>query len=465
MYGSGQKHIYTTPYSWRYGSGDMRGIWSEPNTITGMVSAWLLLLATQQQQGMFQGDPKETFRALNFLMKSLEKEDTEWLSSITLRERMCKHRTVAILQEVKHRLRQEFPELAENLHIGATSSDIEDFSTRMQLGMSVVLILDRIKSLMSALIRKSKEYENETILGRTHLQPAMLTTLGFRYGVYLDRLMDVSMIYILTFDMFLGCDSLGMHGPVGNFGSFEFLAELMGRKNLHPGDFLADMRPGLTFQTYDRAWDMRIGFFLADLAQLLHKMSLDFRLMASYGEIYKPKSVGQISSSSMPYKTNPIDAEKVCSLTMDLPGRVNALWSICANQGLERTLNDSALRRSTLPEVFLILDECLSTSAQMVMEYAPTGKEADQLCHTNTLAVLCERATKEAPSDETISNSKGKVYNILANSKLTQVRDSAFLLIKILDKKQIDLANQNQVFEQAFGSSYSDWDTGEGKTK
>jgi adenylosuccinate lyase len=202
-------------------------------------------------------------------------------------------------------------------------------------------------------------YSSVATMGFTHMQPAEPTTVGYRAAVWLQ---DLGAWYLeLKHLTILG---KGFKGAVGTYASYEDL--LGSREAARSMEEEMSRRLDLSFwstsgQTYPRTQDYRVISALAGLGAALHKVALDVRVLESplSGELAAPKSEGQVGSSAMPHKRNPVVMERVCSLTRQLSVMPQVAWQNAAQSVLERTLDDSANRRSMLPEAFLICDEAV----------------------------------------------------------------------------------------------------------
>jgi adenylosuccinate lyase len=202
----------------------------------------------------------------------------------------------------------------------------------------------------------------------THLQPAEPTTLGYRLALYAQDLLEhLASLDRLTADL----RGKGFKGAVGTAASYQ---ELLAETGTSPAELEAHVMEALglptfliTAQTYPRVQDYRVLTTLAGLAASLHKFAFDLRLMQSpgFGEVSEPFGARQVGSSTMPFKRNPVGAEKICSLARYVAALPGVAWSNAAEALLERTLDDSANRRAILPEAFLACDEILMTAAKL----------------------------------------------------------------------------------------------------
>ncbi len=345
---------YQSPFTWRYGSEEMRQIWSERNKRLLWRKIWLALAEAQADFGIVQPEQVEDIRGQV--------------------DRVNVARALEIEAEIHHDLMAELQTFAEAcligggvLHSGATSMDIEDNADALRIRESLNLVLDRLQALLLEFCRRIEASADVPVIGYTHLQPAEPTTLGYRLAQYAqDLATDWRDLDLVTYRL----RGKGMKGAVGTAASFGVLVGV---------DQIADLEKKVmerlalpyfevTTQTYPRKQEYQILCALAGLGGSLYKFAFDLRLLQSpaFGELGEPFERSQVGSSAMPFKRNPIKAEKINSLARSLAQMPRVAWDNAAHSLLERTLDDSANRRSLLPEAFLICDELLRVSLQVV---------------------------------------------------------------------------------------------------
>jgi adenylosuccinate lyase len=345
---------YLSPFSWRYGSTGMRCIWSEVHKRRLWRLMWVTLAEVQVDYGLIS---PEQVADLN-----------QHVDQIDIR------RALEIEAEIHHDLMAELKTFADQsplgggvLHLGATSADIEDNADVLRLRDSLDLILEGLRNLLISLAGKIDAWAETPIMAFTHLQPAEPTTLGYRLAVYAQELLmdweDISRVRQLL-------RGKGFKGAVGSGASY---AQLIGEENLAEFEARLSAKLDLPFfsittQVYSRKQDYRIFSALAGLGGSLYKFAFDLRFLASpsIGELAEPFSAKQVGSSAMPFKRNPINAEKIDSLSRALAQLPRLAWDNAAHSLLERTLDDSANRRTALPEAFLIADELLISTQRIV---------------------------------------------------------------------------------------------------
>ena len=279
-------------------------------------------------------------------------------------------RTSEIEAEIQHDLMAELKTFAEQclvggriLHLGATSMDIEDNADILRLRASLALIKEELRQLLLTLCDHIQTWADTPLMAFTHLQPAEPSTLGYRFAMYAQ---DLLADYQALQTALEGLRGKGFKGAVGTRASY---ADLVG--NEHLDDFESRLSETLdleffpvTSQTYPRRQDYVIVSLLAGLGACLYKMAFDFRFLQTplIGELAEPFSDNQVGSSAMPFKRNPIRSEKINSLGRYLAQMPRLAWDNAAHSLLERTLDDSANRRTMLPETCLATEEMLITS-------------------------------------------------------------------------------------------------------
>ncbi len=340
---------YQSPFSWRYGSPAMRQTWSEQRKRLLWRKIWVALAEVQAEYGLVRPEQAADLRA------HAEEIDLP--------------RALEIEAEIHHDLMAEVRVFAEQaqmgggiIHFGATSMDVEDNADALRLRESLDLTLAGLRELLRALNRHLVEQADTPLIAFTHIQPAEPSTLGYRLAQYAqDLLEDYQTLKAIRQNI----RGKGFKGAVGTSASY---AELLGAENVAAFEQKLSEKLNLPFypvatQTYPRKQDYNVLSALAGLAQSLYKMAFDLRLLQSppIGELSEPFGSKQVGSSAMPFKRNPIRAEKIDSLGRYLAQLPRIAWDNAAHSLLERTLDDSANRRTILPESFLAADEMLQT--------------------------------------------------------------------------------------------------------
>ncbi len=346
---------YLSPFTWRYGSPEMRYIWSEVYKRRLWRRIWVQLAEVQSEFGLVSPDAVADLQA--------------HIDDVKIEQ------SLAIEAEIHHDLMAELKVFAGqartgggSLHLGATSMDIEDNADVLRVRQSLDIILVGLKELLQAFARRIIEEADTPLMATTHLQPAEPSTLGYRLASYAQDLLADYRELRATRDKLCG---KGFKGAVGSGAAY---AELIGVENLENFEQRLSDKLELPFfsiatQVYPRKQDYSVISALAGLGGSLYKFAFDLRLLQqpAVGELSEPFGSRQVGSSAMPFKRNPVNAEKIDSLARSLAGMPRLAWDNAAHSLLERTLDDSANRRTLLPEAFLACDELLHTTRRLVL--------------------------------------------------------------------------------------------------
>jgi len=357
---------YLSPFTWRYGSDDMRQIWSEAHKRRLWRQLWVALAEAQQVFGLVTPEQVEDLRT------HAHKIDVD--------------RAHQIEAEIHHDLMAEVKTFAEQcligggiIHLGATSMDIEDNTDALRLRESLDVILIRLTSLLAEVAPQIERWADTPAIAFTHLQPAEPTTLGYRLAQYgFDLLTDLAELRRVRAEI----RGKGFKGAVGTSASYQELlvSNLQSPTSNLPShaaqlEALVMKSIGLepfpvATQTYPRKQDWLVLNALAGLAGSLYKFAFDLRLLQapSLGEWAEPFGRKQVGSSAMPFKRNPINAENIDSLARLVAALPRVAWDNAAHSLLERTLDDSANRREVFPTAFLATDEILRRATRLIRD-------------------------------------------------------------------------------------------------
>ena len=253
------------------------------------------------------------------------------------------------------------PQAKPIIHLGATSAFVGDNTDLIQLKEAGIILLRRLSTLISVLRDFALRYKDFATLGFTHFQPAQLTTVGKRACLWLLELsMDFNAL-----DRFVGAlPLLGAKGTTGTQASFLSLFEGNADK-VKKLDLMIAKKMGfetvvpVSGQTYSRKIDAEALSILSGMAQTLHKLANDIRLLQHLREIEEPFETSQVGSSAMAYKRNPMRSERMTSLARYIMSLSSSPAMTAAEQWFERTLDDSANKRLSIPEGYLAADACL----------------------------------------------------------------------------------------------------------
>ncbi len=347
---------FLSAFTWRYGSDEMRYIWSETYKRRLWRRIWVALAAAQQQAGLVTAAQVDDLRA--------HADDVDIA------------RAHAIEADIHHDLMAEVRAYAEQcplgggvIHLGATSMDIEDNADTLRQRAALDALLGHLRAVLLRLAELTDSESERVCMAFTHLQPAEPTTVGYRFATYTqDLLADYRDLRRLRAEL----RGKGFKGAVGTAASY---AELLDGTGVTPAAFEARIMRALGLdahpvaaQTAPRRQEWALLTALAGMAQTLYRLAFDLRLLQSppFGEWAEPFGRAQVGSSAMPFKRNPINAENIDSLARYLAALPRVAWDNGAHNLLERTLDDSANRRLILPEAFLAAEELLLRAGRIL---------------------------------------------------------------------------------------------------
>lgn len=345
---------FLSPLTWRYGSEEMRRIWSEVYKRRLWRRIWVALAEAQAEQGLVTREQVEDLRAH---MDEIDLERAEEIERVIHHDLMAEVRVFA----------EQCPLGGPIIHLGATSMDIEDNADALRLRESLELIIVRLKELIAGLAEQIERWADTPAMAFTHLQPAEPTTIGYRLAQYgQDLLFDLLELRRLRRQI----RGKGLKGAVGTGASYVQLLGRVGARRLERSvmDKLGLRAYPVATQIYPRKQDWAVLNALAGLAGTLYRFAFDLRVLQSpaVGEWAEPFGAQQVGSSAMPFKRNPVNAENIDSLARYVAALPRVLWDDAAHSLLERTLDDSANRRLVLPAAFLCTDEIVRRANRIV---------------------------------------------------------------------------------------------------
>ncbi len=342
-------HRYQSPLSNRYASPAMQRLWSEKNKTGLWRRIWLALAESERELGL---DIPEA--ALAEIRQHLDDAD---LAVAAQYERRFRHDVMAHV----HALGDQAPAARAYLHLGATSAFVTDNADMLVIRDGLRLVLGRLIEVTKALGIFAERHAGLPCLAYTHFQAAQLTTVGKRATLWAqDFALDIeALCHRIETLRTRGCK--GTTGTQASFlelfkGDHGKVRELERRVTAKLG--FKEAFP-VTGQTYSRKVDAQVLDALSGIAQSASKMACDLRLLQHEGELLEPFESEQIGSSAMAYKRNPMRAERINALARFVISLTGNTAHTAATQWLERTLDDSANRRLTLPEAFLATDAIL----------------------------------------------------------------------------------------------------------
>jgi adenylosuccinate lyase len=340
---------YQSPLGQRSASPAMQRLWSASHRVALWRRLWLALAETERELGLDIPDP-----ALAAMRDHLDDAD---LSAAAAYEKRFRHDVMAHV----YAFADQAPAARPFIHLGATSAFVTDNADLLVMRESLRLLLGRLIAVGEALAGFARRHAAVPCLAYTHFQPAQLTTVGKRATLWAQDVgLDIeALIHLLATLRFHGCK--GTTGTQASFlelfqGDHETVRELDRRITRRMG---FDEAFAVSGQTYPRKTDSTVLDALSGVAQSAAKMAADLRLLQHEGELLEPFEPEQIGSSAMAYKRNPMRSERIGALARFVISLQSNAAHTAANQWLERTLDDSANRRLSLPEAFLASDAIL----------------------------------------------------------------------------------------------------------
>ena len=346
---SGDPHGYDNPLIQRYASARMSRLWSPQRKFSTWRRLWVALAEAEAELGL-----PITQEQIAELRAHVEDID---LPAAERYERTLRHDVMAHV----HAYGDACPKARPIIHLGATSCFVTDNTDLLLLREALQIVREGLVATLRSLAAIARKYRDLACLAFTHLQPAQPTTLGKRACVWAyDFLLDLEEIE----HRLEGLKALGSKGTTGTQASF---LQLFGgdHAKVRKLDELICHKLGfgasypVTGQTYPRKIDFQVLAALSGIAQSAHKLATDLRILQHRKEVEEPFEAAQVGSSAMPYKRNPMRAERICGLARFVMSLESSPAMTAATQWLERTLDDSANRRLVLPQAFLAIDAVL----------------------------------------------------------------------------------------------------------
>jgi adenylosuccinate lyase len=347
--------IFESVINSRYQAPILSKIWSSHNKIKTMRQLWIDLASIQKELGI----DCITDEAIKELINARDIIDLE---NIKYYEMRLKHDIMAHIRAYS----EMCPLGGKIIHLGATSSFINDNVDAILIKSSFITIQYQLTGLCNELKFNSQKYSTIPTIAYTHLQSAQLITIGRRFSMWLnDLLLDNEHLKNLK---------IPFRGIKGAVGTEDTLLKLF-NNDLKKCDSLNEKlafnynfseRIVVCGQTYSRKYDVEYIHILSSICQSIYKMMNDIRLLSGKMEVYEDFKEEQIGSSAMPYKKNPITCEKICSLCRLVINHEQNITQTYINQWLERSLDDSAIKRIIFPECFLLMEYILDESITVI---------------------------------------------------------------------------------------------------
>ena len=358
---------YSSPLSERYASKEMQYIFSQDMKFTTWRRLWIALAETEMELGLSEdGKPVITQEQIDEMKAHVD--DINYDVAVE-REKLVRHDVMSHV----YAYGQQCPKAAGIIHLGATSCYVGDNTDIIIMREALKLVHKKLVSVIDELAKFADKYKDLPTIAFTHFLPAQPTTVGKRATLWLNEFMlDLEDLEYVQSTLKL----LGSKGTTGTQASFlelfngdnetidkidPMIAKKMGFEECYP----------VSGQTYSRKVDTRVANVLAGIAASAHKMANDIRLLQHLKQVEEPFEKNQIGSSALAYKRNPMRSERIASLADYV--MVDALNPaiVSSTQWFERTLDDSANKRLSIPEGFLatdgILDLCLNVVDGLVV--------------------------------------------------------------------------------------------------
>ncbi|SIT96042.1 adenylosuccinate lyase [Epilithonimonas bovis DSM 19482] len=340
---------YKNPLEERYSSEEMLFNFSPDNKFRNWRKLWIALAEIEKDLGLDITDEQ-----IAELKANAENIDYDAAAAY---EKKFRHDVMAHV----HTYGDVAPSAKGIIHLGATSAFVGDNTDLIQIRDGLLILKKKLVNVMKNLSDFAIQYKDLPTLGFTHFQPAQLTTVGKRATLWLQSLV----LDIEELDFFL--ETLRFRGVKGTTGTAASFLELFNgdySKVKHLDKELSkrfgfEKVFGVSGQTYDRKIDAKVVALLGNIAQSAHKFTNDLRLLQNLKEIEEPFEKNQIGSSAMAYKRNPMRSERIGALAKYVMSLTTSSAMVASTQWFERTLDDSANKRLTIPQAFLAVDAIL----------------------------------------------------------------------------------------------------------
>ena len=346
---------YESPLSSRYASDQMQYIFSPDKKFSTWRRLWVALARAEMELGL-----PVTAEQVAELEAHLTDIDYDKAAQY---EKKLRHDVMAHV----HTYGEACPKAMPIIHLGATSCYVGDNTDVILMREGLCLIRDELVRVLDKLARFARQYKALPTLGFTHFQPAQLVTVGKRAALWMNELLlDLADVEYRIANLKL----LGCKGTTGTQASFLELFDgdhakcrELDRKIAAEMGFEATA--AVSGQTYSRKVDYQVVSTLSGIAQSASKFATDLRLLCHLKEVEEPFEKNQIGSSAMPYKRNPMRCERICALARYVMADAVNPAVTAASQWFERTLDDSANKRLSVPEAFLAVDAILNIWANV----------------------------------------------------------------------------------------------------
>ena len=429
------KSVYESPLNSRYAGDEMKYIFSPDRKFSAWRQLWVALAESEKELGLDISDEQiEEMKAhiydINYDVAARE-------------EKICRHDVMAHV----HAFGEQCKIAKPIIHLGATSCYVGDNTDVIIMHEALEVVRKKLINVINSLCDFAEKYKDLPTLGFTHFQPAQLTTVGKRATLWIqDLVMDLECIDAqLKKKKLLGCK-----GTTGTQASFLELFSGDVEKVRKLDDLIAKKMGytdvfAVSGQTYTRKLDSQMLFLLSGIAQSAHKFSNDIRLLQNLKEIEEPFAKGQIGSSAMAYKRNPMRSERMASLARYVIADTMNPMMTASEQWFERTLDDSANKRISVPEAFLATDAILN----IYLNISDGLVVYDKMIEKHIAAELPFMATENILMDAVLAggdrqdlHEKIRVYSMQAGEQVKVYGKENDLLTRILNDPSFCLNEQ-----------------------
>ena len=422
---------YQSPLNKRYASREMSYIFSDQNKFETFRSLWIALAEAEKELGLDISD--EQIEELKKYRSDIDFEAAKRIEKETRHDVMAHVKAYGLQADKAKGI----------IHLGATSAYVGDNTDIIVMRSALEIIEKKLAILINNLKEFALEYKDMPALGFTHFQAAQLVTVGKRATLWIqDLILDLD-------DVIYRKDNLRLRGAKGTTGtqaSFMALFDNDDEKVKMIDDLICNKMGfeksfAVTGQTYTRKVDYQVLSSLSQIAQSLHKMTNDIRLLQSLKEIEEPFEKTQIGSSAMAYKRNPMRSERISSLAKYIINLAQNPAFVHSTQWLERTLDDSANKRLATPEAFLAADAILDiainvTNGLVVYENIIKRRVNEELPFMATENILMEAVKKGGDRQEL--HEKIRLYSMEAGKNVK---------VNGLDNNLLELLAQDEEFK------------------
>ena len=422
---------YQSPLNERYASREMSYIFSDQNKFETFRSLWIALAEAEKELGLDISD--EQIEELKKYRSDIDFEAAKRIEKETRHDVMAHVKAYGLQADKAKGI----------IHLGATSAYVGDNTDIIVMRSALEIIEKKLAILINNLKEFALEYKDMPALGFTHFQAAQLVTVGKRATLWIqDLILDLDVVIYRKDNLRLR----GAKGTTGTQASFMALFDNDDEKVKMIDDLICNKMGfeksfAVTGQTYTRKVDYQVLSSLSQIAQSLHKMTNDIRLLQSLKEIEEPFEKTQIGSSAMAYKRNPMRSERISSLAKYIINLAQNPAFVHSTQWLERTLDDSANKRLATPEAFLAADAILDiainvTNGLVVYENIIKRRVNEELPFMATENILMEAVKKGGDRQEL--HEKIRLYSMEAGKNVK---------VNGLDNNLLELLAQDEEFK------------------